>query len=150
MNSWLPWADAVLSIFVPGCMGGVAAAELLTGLAAPGGKLPVTFPVRYQDTPSYPNFPGEHNDVYYGEGIFVGYRSYDKREIPVQFPFGFGLSYTAFDIALDGNEDEFFFNLKDQNSIEIPVRVKNIGKRSGSEVVQIYVSEKIPREFCVR
>jgi beta-glucosidase len=145
MNSWLPWADAGLSIFVPGCMGGVAAAELLTGLAAPGGKLPVTFPVRYQDTPSYPNFPGEHNDVYYGEGIFVGYRSYDKREIPVQFPFGFGLSYTAFDIALDGNEDEFFFNLKDQNSIEIPVRVKNIGKRSGSEVVQIYVSEKIPR-----
>ena len=59
MADWLPYADAVLCIFIPGCMGGVAAARLLTGLAEPGGRLPVTFPIRYEDTPAYPNFPGE-------------------------------------------------------------------------------------------
>lgn len=64
MRSWIDYADSILCIFIPGCMGGKAAAALLVGDASPAGKLPVTFPVRYEDTPSYPNFPGEHNDVY--------------------------------------------------------------------------------------
>ncbi len=56
----------------------------------------MTFLIRYEDTPAYPNFPGEGNDAYYGEGVFVGYRSYEKRKLAVQYPFGCGLSYTDF------------------------------------------------------
>ena len=91
-------------------MGGVAAADLIYGEAVPAGKLPVTFPMRYEDTPSYPNFPGEYTDVYYGEGVFVGYRSYEKRKLAVQYPFGFGLSYTSFSAALE--EHHFSFDRK--------------------------------------
>lgn len=142
MRSWIEDADAVLSVFIPGCMGGAAAAALLSGREVPAGKLPVTFPLRYQDSPCYPNFPGEYNDSYYGEGIFVGYRSYEKREIPVQFPFGFGLSYTTFEAEL--KEKEFLFDTEGLSEIQIPVRVKNTGSRKGSEVIQIYVSEERP------
>lgn len=143
MRKWIDYADALLCIFVPGCMGGKAAADILFGKAFPAGKLPVTFPIRYEDTPSYPNFPGEHNDVYYGEGIFVGYRNYEKRDIVVQFPFGYGLGYTDFTVSLEQNT--FDFNLENQEFIEVPVRVKNVGDRNGSEVIQLYVGEKKPR-----
>lgn len=143
MRKWIDYADAVLCIFIPGCMGGKAAADILFGKAFPAGKLPVTFPVRYEDTPSYPNFPGEHSDVYYGEGIFIGYRSYEKRDISVQFPFGYGLSYTDFTVSVEQNI--FDFDLENQEFIEIPIRVKNVGNRKGSEVIQLYVGEKKPR-----
>jgi len=142
MRSWIDYADSILCIFIPGCMGGKAAAALLTGDASPAGKLPVTFPVRYEDTPSYPNFPGEHNDVYYGEGVFVGYRSYEKRAVPVQYPFGYGLSYTQFEASLEASS--FEFDTQIQDAIDIPVRVKNIGGRDGSEVIQIYSAEVKP------
>ena len=142
MGDWLPYADAVLCIFIPGCMGGVAAARLLTGQAEPGGRLPVTFPLRYEDTPVYPNFPGEGNDAYYGEGVFVGYRSYTKRKLAVQYPFGHGLSYTQFSVELC--EKELHWNLKEQDTLYVPVKVKNIGSRPGSQVVQLYCHEEKP------
>lgn len=142
MRGWLADADAVLGIFIPGCTGGAAAAAMLAGKACPAGKLPVSFPVRCEDTPSYPNFPGEHNDVYYGEGIFVGYRSYEKRKLPVQYPFGFGLSYTTFSCSC-GIGDLVFDTLSEE-SILIPVSVKNTGNRRGSEVIQVYCTEKNP------
>lgn len=142
MRSWIEYADSVLCIFIPGCMGGKAAAALLAGQAAPSGRLPVTFPARYEDTPSYPNFPGEHNDVYYGEGIFVGYRSYEKRDVPVQYPFGYGLSYTRFEAALES--ETFAFDTGAAASIDIPVRVKNTGGADGSEVIQVYSAESKP------
>lgn len=142
MADWLPYADAVLCIFIPGCMGGVAAARLLTGLAEPGGRLPVTFPIRYEDTPAYPNFPGEGNDAYYGEGVFVGYRSYAKRKLAVQYPFGYGLSYT--DFAVELCENDFRWDMRTQETLNVPVRVKNVGSRPGSEVVQIYTREEKP------
>ena len=142
MRSWIDYADSILCIFIPGCMGGKAAAALLTGDASPAGKLPVTFPVRYEDTPSYPNFPGEHNDVYYGEGVFVGYRSYEKRAVPVQYPFGYGLSYTQFESSLEASS--FEFDTQTQDTIHIPVRLKNVGGRDGSEVIQIYCAEEKP------
>lgn len=142
MRSWIDYADSILCIFIPGCMGGKAAAALLTGDASPAGKLPATFPVRYEDTPSYPNFPGEHNDVYYGEGVFVGYRSYEKRAVPVQYPFGYGLSYTQFEASLEASS--FEFNTQIQDAIDIPVQVKNISDRDGSEVIQIYSAEVKP------
>ena len=140
MADWLPYADAVLCIFIPGCMGGVAAARLLAGLAEPGGRLPVTFPVRYEDTPAYPNFPGEGNDAYYGEGVFVGYRSYAKRKLAVQYPFGCGLSYTDFSVELC--ENDFRWDMRTQETLNVPVRVKNVGSRPGSEVVQLYTREE--------
>lgn len=142
LGDWLPYADAVLCIFIPGCMGGVAAARLLTGQAEPGGRLPVTFPLRYEDTPAYPNFPGEGNDAYYGEGVFVGYRSYTKRKLTVQYPFGHGLSYTQFSVELC--EKELHWNLKEQDTLYVPVKVKNIGSRAGSQVVQLYCHEEKP------
>lgn len=142
MRSWIDDADSVLCIFIPGCMGGKVAAALLAGNASPAGKLPVTFPVRYEDTPSYPNFPGEHNDVYYGEGVFVGYRSYEKRDVAVQYPFGYGLSYTSFEASLV--QDTFEYDTENHDTFEIPMRVKNIGDRDGSEVIQIYSAERKP------
>jgi len=142
LRSWIDDADSILCIFIPGCMGGKAAAALLAGSATPAGKLPVTFPVRYEDTPSYPNFPGEHNDVYYGESIFVGYRSYEKRTVPVQYPFGYGLSYTQFEASLEACT--FEFDAENSDTIDIPVRVKNIGDRDSSEVIQVYSAEIRP------
>lgn len=142
MRRWINDADAILTIFIPGCMGGVAAAALLSGKAVPSGKLPVTFPLRYQDAPAYPNFPGEFNDSYYGEGIFVGYRSYEKRDIPVQFPFGFGLSYTTFES--EAKQAEIVFDTEETDQIEITVSVKNTGACKGSEVIQVYAAEERP------
>lgn len=142
IRSWIEDADSVLSIFIPGCMGGVATAKLLCGDAYPGGKLSVTFPVRYEDTPSYPNFPGEHNDVYYGEGIFVGYRYYEKKKLKVMFPFGFGLGYTTFKTKLV--ENAYMLDAINEDSFSVLVEIENTGSRIGSEVIQIYASEEKP------
>ena len=122
MRTWEKYADSILCIFIPGCMGGVAAADMLFGEAYPAGKLPVTFPKRLEDTPCYPNFPGEGNHVYYGEGIFVGYRSYEKRKVEVQYPFGYGLSYTKFEISC--REKERIFRVLEEDTLDISVIVK--------------------------
>lgn len=139
MRCWIKNADSILCIFIPGCMGGIAACDLLYGKAVPAGKLPITMPMRYEDTPSYPYFPGEFNDVYYGEGVFIGYRSYEKRDIQVQYPFGYGLSYTSFEVELLSRN--FRWDSRTDEILRIPVRVKNTGDYTGSEVVQIYASE---------
>ena len=84
--------------------GGRAAAEILYGLVNPSGKLPLTFPAAYRDCPSFGNFPGSAGEVFYGEGIYVGYRYYEKRQIKPAYAFGYGLSYTNFmisDLQLD-------------------------------------------------
>ena len=142
VRSWIDYADSVLSIFIPGCMGGEAAAGMLFGEEEPAGRLPVSFPVRYEDTPAYPNFPGEHLEAFYGEGIFVGYRSYDKRGLPVQYPFGFGLSYTSFDVKPAASF--LTWDVREIDSAKVPVQVKNTGSRAGHAVVQVYASENKP------
>lgn len=143
MRRWITYADAILCIFIPGCMGGHAAAKILFGKQTPGGKLPITFPMSYSDSPAYPNFPGEETDVYYGEGIFVGYRYYEKKNITPLFPFGYGLSYTTFQITPPSLIPEQF-NLLSDNSLEIPVDITNTGEYNGSEVLQIYLEEIDP------
>lgn len=143
MGGWLPYADSVLSVFIPGCMGGRAAADILFGAREPGGRLPVSMPVRYEDTPCYPNFPGEYTDAYYGEGVFIGYRSYEKRRLPVQFPFGFGLGYTTF--AIEPACSSVCFDTAASETVSVPVTVTNTGSRPGSAVVQVYFSEDRPR-----
>lgn len=142
LRSWVEYADSILCIFIPGCMGGKAASDLLFGAQVPAGKLPVTFPLRYEDTPAFPNYPSDQVTCFYGEEIFVGYRSYDKKNLKVQFPFGFGLSYTNF--VCEMKSCAYMFDLKQEEKIQVSVTVQNIGKRYGSEVVQIYGMEKAP------
>ena len=125
-------APAVLDTALSGQGGGAAVADVLYGLVNPSGKLAETVPVRLQDTPAYLNFPGEAGHVRYGEGIFVGYRWYDAREMAVEFPFGHGLSYTSFayhdlQVSIDGD------------AILTRVTVANTGGRAGREVAQFYV-----------
>lgn len=126
---------AVLVTFLPGMQGGRALSDILTGKINPSGKLPITFPKRYEDTPTYLNFPGDGYEVCYGEGIYVGYRYYDKKKIKPLYPFGHGLSYTSF--MCSGMEDI----LVSDNEIRFVTEVENTGKTAGAQVVQIYVSD---------
>lgn len=136
----MPWLEAVAGLvlaYYPGQEGGHAIASVLTGEVNPSGKLPVTFPRRYQDNPSYVNYPGTR-EVRYGEGIFVGYRYYDWKEIEPLFPFGFGLSYTTFaysDLRLPAEVNG--------GTADVTVTVTNTGDRAGSEIVQLYVRDCI-------
>ncbi len=131
--------DAVLCVYFPGQEGGNAAGDILCGKINPSGKLPHTFPRRYEDSPSFGNFPGENRKVMYGEGIFVGYRYYDIRGIQPMFPFGYGLSYTNFQIS-DLKLRKSFVDV-DRENVELSVRVKNVGEMEGKEVVQLYIHD---------
>lgn len=137
----MPWVDSVkgiLEMYLAGQGAGEAAANLLYGKISPSGKLPESFPLRLCDNPSYLSFPGDNKRCYYGEGIYVGYRYYDKKQMQVLFPFGYGLSYTTFEYS-----DITVSNCKisDKETLKVGVTVKNTGKRLGKEVVQLYVSD---------
>ena len=113
--------------------------DILLGKINPSGKLPVTFPVRLEDNPSYYHHPGGNDRVYYGEGIFLGYRHYDKILSQPLFPFGHGLSYTSFTYSnLTLSNDKF---QSPKSSITVSVDVTNTGSMAGKEVVQFYVSQ---------
>lgn len=134
--------DAILCVFFPGMEGGRAAAEILYGRINPSGKLPLTFPAAYEDCPSFGNFPGCAGEVVYGEGIYVGYRYYEKRRIKPAYAFGYGLSYTNFsisDLTLDRNR----INADNDEQLHATVRVRNIGHYAGMEVVQLYLSDVV-------
>jgi len=136
----MPWLDevpALLEAYYPGQEGGNAVANVLFGDVNPSGKLTVTFPKRLEDSPAFINFPGT-KEVFYGEGIFVGYRYFDKKDLEPLFPFGFGLSYTAFEYS--GIEVSKW--VKAGEPVKLSVKVKNTGARPGKEVVQVYVSDK--------
>ena len=140
MTGFIDDADAILSVFLPGREGAHAACDIIFGEVNPSGKLPITFPVRYEDCPSFGNFPGYGDEVWYGEGIYVGYRHYDARKVAPAFAFGHGLSYTTFAIsdlkcisAMDTAKGE---------PARFTVKVKNTGSRAGREVVQLYISKK--------
>lgn len=133
--------DNLWLCFLSGMKGAKALGDLMCAKANPSGKLPVTFPRKYADTPTAISFPGDGKEIFYGEGIFVGYRYYDKKEIEPAYPFGFGLSYTTFEMSFAGkNEEQEFFAYHYE---EIPVRIKNTGDFAGAEVVQLYVSDPI-------
>ena len=137
----MPWLDQVPTVveaFYPGMEGGNAVACVLLGEVNPSGKLSETFPKRLEDTPAYNNFPGG-KEVLYGEGIFVGYRHYDLRDIEPLFPFGHGLSYTTFEYS-DLKVTE---KVKPGGEVTVTVTVKNTGHVAGKEVVQLYVCDKV-------
>ena len=112
--------------------------KVLFGDVNPSGHLPETFPHKLEDNPSYLYYGGEGNVTEYREGIFVGYRYYDKKKMDVLFPFGHGLSYTTFeysDLKLSADR------IADTGTLEARVTVKNIGSRAGQAVVQLYVGD---------
>lgn len=149
----MPWADdvkAILNSYLGGQASGSAVADLLTGKANPSGKLAETYPMQLEDTPCYGNYPGEGRTALYREGIYVGYRYYDKAQKEVRFPFGFGLSYTQFKYsALKLSSRE----MDDEKELKVTFKVKNTGDVDGAEVAQVYVSDaestvyKAPQEL---
>jgi beta-glucosidase len=141
----LPWADdvaAVLQCWFGGQELGPALADVLTGAADPGGRLATTIPLRLEHAPSHDNFPGENGELRYGEGLFMGYRGYDHRALPVRFPFGHGLSYTSFVL---GEPEVASPTFRPGDRLEVRVPVTNTGTRRGTEVVQLYVAPHVPR-----
>lgn len=142
MGEWLDGVAAVLEAWMMGQAGGGAIADILFGKVNPSGKLAETFPLKLADTPAYLNCPGENGTVRYGEGIFIGYRYYDRKQLAVQFPFGYGLSYTTFDYANLRLSAQTF---KDTDGLEVTLDVTNSGKVAGKEIVQVYVRDKKAR-----
>lgn len=155
---WEHELDGIFCMFLPGMEGGHAMADILTGRVNPSGKLPLTFPKKHKDTPTYLNFPGDGYQVNYGEGIYVGYRYYDKKMVEPLYPFGHGLSYSHFEISNeraiadsvpvelvypDGKVDNKKMPVL-TDSLRIAVDVINQGPEEfseGMEVVQLYISD---------
>ena len=136
---WINKVPAILECYLGGENIGSAQVNLLFGKANPCGKLAETFPLRIEDTPCYMYYPGNGRTCLYAEGIFVGYRWYDARKMPVLFPFGHGLSYTSFEYSdLKLSKTAF----KDTDGVEVSLIVKNTGAVDGKEIVQLYVSDK--------
>lgn len=146
---WLGEVAGVLEAWYPGQEAGNAIADVLLGKAEPGGRLPQTFPQRWADNPTQSQdrqvYPGQDGKVRYEEGVFIGYRHYDRHGIAPMFPFGFGLSYTRFDwshVTVDAHEFE------GGGKVSVSLTVENTGERTGSDVVQLYVSDpeaSVPR-----
>ena len=137
----MPWVEqvpAIVQAYYPGMENGNAVAAVLLGKVNPSGKLPVTFPVRLEDSPAFINgsYPGSR-EVNYGEGIFVGYRYYDKKDVAPLFPFGHGLSYTSFTYG----DLKVAKKVKAGAKVEVSLTVTNTGKVAGKEVVQLYVHD---------
>ena len=138
----MPWADdvqGILEAYLCGEAVGQAEVDLLFGKANPCGKLAETVPYKLSDNPSYLYFPGDGKTVEYKEGVFVGYRYYDTKEMPVRYPFGYGLSYTTFaysDMQISAEE------IKDTDTLKVSLKVKNTGNVAGKEIVQLYVADK--------
>lgn len=136
---WLEKTPAVLEAYLGGQAVGGAVCKVLFGDCNPAGKLAESFPKKLSDNPSYLNFPGEAQQVQYAEGLFVGYRYYDKKEMEVLFPFGHGLSYTSFaytNMRLSATE------LTDTQTLTVTVTIQNTGTCAGRETVQLYVADK--------
>jgi beta-glucosidase len=135
---WLHKVKGLLEAYLGGQAVGGAIADVLFGEVNPCGKLAETFPKKLSDNPSFLYFPGEEDKVEYKEGIFVGYRYYDKKEIEPLFPFGYGLSYTTFEYSnLTVSKKE----LKDTETVTVSVRIKNTGSVAGKEIIQLYVRD---------
>jgi len=140
MSDWIDSVPVIVEAWYPGSESGRAIANVLFGDVNPSGKLPITFPKKLSDSPAHKSektFPGA-DDVFYEEGIFVGYRHFDEAKIEPLFPFGLGLSYTEFDYS-NGKSNKEAMSAKDK--VTLSIDIKNTGDREGSEVVQLYVSD---------
>lgn len=143
-ETWLKNANALLQAWYPGQEGGTAIAEILFGKTNPSGKLPASFEKKWEDNPTYNSYydPDGDKRVSYSEGLFVGYRYYDSKNVDPLFPFGFGLSYTTFDysnLVITPSETG------NPNSVEVSFDVTNSGGVAGAEVAQLYIHEMAPK-----
>ncbi|MGA3045539.1 MAG: glycoside hydrolase family 3 C-terminal domain-containing protein [Terracidiphilus sp.] len=142
MTKWIDKTPALLDMWYGGQEGGHALASILFGDANPSGKLPVSLPKRFEDSPAYANYPGQNLKVNYAEGIYVGYRYFDTKQVEPQFPFGFGLSYTTFEYKnLQVGPLELLPSHTPSSLFAVTLKVKNAGSRAGAEVVQLYVHD---------
>ena len=140
IRQWLDNVSAVIEAGLPGQAGALALAEIITGEVNPSAKLAESYPLKLEDNPSYLDFPGSNGTVRYGEGIYIGYRYYDKKKMDVLFPFGFGLSYTEF--AYRALEVPDY--LAEGEKLKLKVLIENTGQFTGKEVVQLYISQSSP------
>ena len=153
MTEWNQKAAAILYCWYPGQAGNIAIAEILSGKTNPSGKLPITIEKDFKDSPGYGYNQGEElyegwngegeqahpvYEVKYDEGVFIGYRWYEARKIEPLYPFGYGLSYTTFEYEGVSLSKEQF---KQNEKVEVTVKLKNTGKSAGSEIVQIYIED---------
>lgn len=137
MTRWSAQVPAILDMWYSGQEGGHAIADVLFGDVNPSGKLPVSFVKEWKDSPAYGHYPGENLQVEYGEGIYVGYRYFDKHNIEPLYPFGYGLSYTKFDYS----DLKITPSVQGDRPVEVSLRVRNSGSRIGAEVVELYVHD---------
>lgn len=138
LSAWAAVAPAILQAWYPGQEGGNALANILFGVVNPSGKLPDTLPVRLEDCPAWPSYPGVDGTAAYAEGVLTGYRHYEKQRVAPLFPFGFGLSYTTFGYA---NLRLSSTTLRSGETLQVSVEVTNTGARAGKEAVQLYVGD---------
>ena len=151
----MPWLDkvaGVLQMYLAGQASGGAAVNLLFGDATPCGKLAETFPLHLEDNPSYLNFPGNREKVCYQEGVFTGYRYYDKKKMDVLFPFGYGLSYTDFTysnmkVTVNGKNAADVDVIKETDEIVVSADITNTGNCDGAEIVQLYIKNPVVYEI---
>lgn len=151
----MPWLDkvaGVLQMYLAGQASGGAAVNLLFGDATPCGKLAETFPLHLEDNPSYLNFPGNREKVCYQEGVFIGYRYYDKKKMDVLFPFGYGLSYTDFTysnmkVTVNGKNAADVDVIKETDEIVVTADITNTGNCDGAEIVQLYIKNPVVYEI---
>jgi beta-glucosidase len=137
MSKWITKVPAIVDMWYGGQEGGNAIADILFGDANPSGKLPVSFVKRWEDSPAYGHYPGEHLTVQYAEGIYVGYRYFDKHSVDPLFPFGYGLSYTKFDYS----DLKVSPSASAGKPAQVSLQVRNSGSRAGAEVVELYVHD---------
>lgn len=138
MSQWHNRVKGIIVGWLLGQGGASAMAEILWGKTCPSGKLAETLPLKLSDNPSFLNFPGKKGVVSYKEGIFIGYRYYDFKEMEVQYPFGYGLSYTEFEYS---NLRLSHKEIQDTDTVNVEVTIKNTGNFFGKEIVQLYVSD---------
>lgn len=141
VKNWIDSVGAAMTAWYPGQEGGHAIADVLFGDVNPSGKLPCTFGLNRHDYPDWGNYPGDGETVTFEEGIYVGYRHFDKHNLPVQYPFGYGLSYTTFSYR---NLKINPIRAKGGQSVTVSVEITNDGRVTGSEVVQLYLRHTRP------
>jgi beta-glucosidase len=139
IDKWIDNVQALVEAWYPGQEGGNSIADVLFGDYNPSGKLPMTFPVRWEDCSAYPTYPGKNGKTFYSDGIYVGYRHFDKENTRVMFPFGYGLSYTTFEYS---NISVTPASVQGSNiDVEVSFDLKNTGERAGAEVAQMYIRD---------
>ena len=141
MTKWIDKTPALLEMWYGGQEAGTALASILFGETNPSGRLPVSLPKEFKDSPAAANYPGENLHVNYAEGIYVGYRYYDTKNVEPQFPFGFGLSYTKFEYSDLKVTPLMLAKGAGHSGAVVSLTLRNIGSRAGAEVVQLYIHD---------